>query len=56
MRICNEARNALIQVFMAQSTIARKPLLSAVLKNKTVTSVDVREIIGQIPQTSRPGC
>jgi quercetin dioxygenase-like cupin family protein len=32
---------------MAQSEITRKPLLSASLKNKTVTSVDVREIIFQ---------
>jgi len=32
---------------MAQSEITRKLLLSAPLKNKTVTSVDVREIIFQ---------
>jgi quercetin dioxygenase-like cupin family protein len=32
---------------MAQQTITRKPLLSAALKNKTVTSVDVREITFQ---------
>ncbi len=30
---------------MAQQTITRRPLLSAALKNKTVTAVDVREIV-----------
>jgi len=30
---------------MAQLTITRKPLLSAVLNNKNVTAVDVREIV-----------
>jgi len=30
---------------MAQQTITRRPLLSAVLNNKNVTSVDVREIV-----------
>jgi len=30
---------------MAQQTITRRPLLSAALNNKTVTSVDVREIV-----------
>jgi quercetin dioxygenase-like cupin family protein len=32
---------------MAQLTITRKPLLSALLNNKTVTSVEVREIVFQ---------
>ena len=32
---------------MAQLSITRKPLLSTVLRNKTVTSVDVREITFQ---------
>jgi quercetin dioxygenase-like cupin family protein len=32
---------------MAQLTITRKPLLSAALKNKAVTSVEVREIVFQ---------
>jgi len=30
---------------MAQRTITRRPLLSAALNHKTVTSVDVREIV-----------
>jgi quercetin dioxygenase-like cupin family protein len=32
---------------MAQLTITRKPLLSVSLRNKTVTAVDVREIVFQ---------
>jgi quercetin dioxygenase-like cupin family protein len=32
---------------MAQLSITRKPLLSAVLNDKTVTSVDVRELVFQ---------
>lgn len=32
---------------MTQPTIPRRPLLSAELKNKTVTKVDVREIVFQ---------
>ena len=32
---------------MARSTIARTPLLSVALNNKTITSVDVREIVFQ---------
>jgi quercetin dioxygenase-like cupin family protein len=34
-----------IKLCMAQQTIERRPLLFAVLKNKTITSVDVREIV-----------
>ena len=35
----------LIQPFMSQTTIVRRPLLTADLNNKNVTRVDVREIV-----------